>query len=347
MRKFLVFLMLLMVGMLPFVFNEKAAIAQQNIPQTNWDSQAALNRVNNLGQRLLKTNGLPTEKILFKVSEEDHVNAYANIKDEVWVYRGLLNNVGNDDGELVAVLSHELGHIVNAHVKKTIALNIGVAVAVAGASVADSYVKKPSVINAINKWSPVDISIASATSVAGTMVSNKVSREEEFEADLTGVDILVNAGYNPLAMISLLNKISGNYFDLFSTHPSGERRLMNIYDYVAYNYPKAIEIGYNTESYKRALIMINQNLQARDLEEQKDIARKQAKLKKDKEERAEKLKTADDPWLLDWSKQGTMPLQSQLQPQQVQQQRPNYYNQVPQQQPLQFELQPQLKNQVR
>ena len=77
MRKILVFFMLLMIGMMPSIMSVKAAEAPQN-----WDSQAAINRVNNLGQRLLESNGLPSEDIVFMVSENDHVNAYANIKNE-------------------------------------------------------------------------------------------------------------------------------------------------------------------------------------------------------------------------------------------------------------------------
>ena len=308
MRKILVFFMLLMIGMMPSIMSVKAAEAPQN-----WDSQAALDRVNNLGQRLLESNGLPSEGIVFMVSENDHVNAYANIKNEICVYRGLLHSVGTDDGELAAVISHELGHIVNSHVKKHVAVQVGVTAAVIGATIADSKIRKPRALQTINQYSPIDISIAGATGAAGTMVSNKISREDEFEADLTGVDIMVNAGYNPLAMISFLSKLGDNYYDFFSTHPSGDRRLMNIYDYVAYNYPRAIEIGYNSEAYKRALTMINQKLQARTLADQKEVAKKQAKLRAEKEERAGKINKEEEPWLLDWKTQQMLQSSSQFQ----------------------------------
>ena len=68
---------------------------------------------------------------------------------------------------------------------------------------------------------------------------------------------MVNAGYNPLASISMLNKISGNYFDFFSDHPSGEKRIKKAYKYIQTNYPEYIKKGYSTTSYQRALKIIN------------------------------------------------------------------------------------------
>lgn len=296
MRKLLVFLMLLMIGILPFAERSKAA--QDAV---DWDSAAALKRVNDIGNHLLTSSSLP-EDVNFQVSEEDHVNAYASIDREVMVYRGLLNVIRDDDSELAAVISHEVGHITNAHAKKHLGIKIGIAAATVGAAVGDKYVKKPAFLDKINKYSPVPISISSAVGAAGTMAYNKISREDEFEADLTGVDLLVNAGYNPLAMISLLNKICGNYIDFFSTHPTGQRRIMNAYDYIAYNYPGAIEIGYESESYKRAQQLIQQNLSMRTAEDLREVEAKQIKLKREKEERAKTIKQYDDPWLLNIAK---------------------------------------------
>ena len=67
---------------------------------------------------------------------------------------------------------------------------------------------------------------------------------------------MVNAGYNPLASISMLNKISGNYFDFFSDHPSGEKRIKKAYNYIQEKYTEYIKKGYPTTSYKRALKIV-------------------------------------------------------------------------------------------
>ena len=177
---------------------------------SNWDSAAAQKRLNNIAYKIIKANSLP-DGISIKISDGDEANAYANINKEIYVYRGLLNYATTDE-EIAAVISHEMGHIINGHNAKQTILN--------------------SLIANITGDSSQSVSAAAVQELS----SAKLSRKDEFEADLSGVDLLVKAGYNPLAMVSVLNKICGNYIDIISTHPSGEKRLMNVYDYVAYNY---------------------------------------------------------------------------------------------------------------
>ena len=51
---------------------------------TDWDSTAALKRVNTIGTKILKANNI-NHTIEFKVSAEDAVNAYANIDKEIYI----------------------------------------------------------------------------------------------------------------------------------------------------------------------------------------------------------------------------------------------------------------------
>ncbi len=58
------------------------------------------------------------------------------------------------------------------------------------------------------------------------------------KADKSAVDYMVNAGYNPLALITILNKIGKQYrFDAFSNHVLVSRRMMSIYEYIYTKYP--------------------------------------------------------------------------------------------------------------
>lgn len=245
------------------------------IAAENWDSAAALNRVNTIGTKLVKSNGIG-QAITFKVSDQADVNAYANINKEVYVYRGLLEYVANDE-ELAAVISHELGHILNGHCAKQGVLNTGVNVlANATARVCGNTV----------------------AAVGQQLASSKLSRKDEFEADITGVDIMTKAGYNPLAMISVLNKICGNYIDILQSHPSGEKRLLNIYNYVEYNYPAKLKTGFNTESYQKALVMLNPTVEKRRASEKltKKYEKEQKKLLVKKEKRMQKVARQSTIW---------------------------------------------------
>ena len=49
---------------------------------TDWNSDEALERVNSIGNKILKANNVNFD-IEFKVSEEEDVNAYANINKEI------------------------------------------------------------------------------------------------------------------------------------------------------------------------------------------------------------------------------------------------------------------------
>ena len=115
---------------------------------------------------------------------------------------------------------------------------------------------------------------------------------------MTGVDLMVKAGYNPLAMISVLNKICGNYIDILQTHPSGEKRLLNVYEYVEYNNPNAIKKGFKSDSYEKSLIVINQTVEKRKNSERltKKYVKKQEKLLKKKEKRAKKMQNKSTIW---------------------------------------------------
>ncbi len=60
-------------------------------------------------------------------------------------------------------------------------------------------------------------------------------------ADKKAVDYMVNAGYNPLGYIVILNKIMQQYrYDVFSNHTLVSRRMMKIYEYIYQKYPSIL-----------------------------------------------------------------------------------------------------------
>lgn len=241
---------------------------------TDWNSEAALKRVNTIGTKLLKANNV-NYPIEFKVSDEEDVNAYANLDKEIYVYKGLLEFVDNDE-ELAGVIGHEMGHIINGHCAKQGVLGTAFAV----------------IANMISKNETV-------TAIGTTLAQSKLSRTDEFEADISGVDLMTKAGYNPLAMISLLNKISGDaYIDILQTHPSGEKRILNAYNYIEYNYNSKLKNGYNTDSYKKAITMVGPTVQKRKASEKLTLKfnKEQEKLLKKKEKRSKKMQGTSSIW---------------------------------------------------
>ena len=72
------------------IANVSVMAATTTTTATNWDSAAAVQRVNTIGKKLIVANGIG-QNITFKVSDQADINAYANINKEVYVYKGLLH----------------------------------------------------------------------------------------------------------------------------------------------------------------------------------------------------------------------------------------------------------------
>ena len=241
---------------------------------TDWTAKANVTRVNNIGKALLAKSNLPN-KIEFKVIETDEVNAFANADKQIYVYTGLLKFV-NNDAELAGVIAHEIGHIVNNHVAKQNVVNTVTSTAIYNAN--------------------IDYRLKAGMNTANNLTMLKMSRSEEYEADITGVDLMTKAGYNPLAMVSVLFKIGGCYKDFTSTHPSGDKRTMYIYDYITYTYPDKAKLGYNTDSYKKFMLYAEPIVKERNSNPKKlaKKKKKQEKLKAKRLAKLEKYKNAKD-----------------------------------------------------
>lgn len=64
----------------------------------------------------------------------------------------------------------------------------------------------------------------------------------ETVADKRAVDFMVNAGYNPLALIVFINKTCPQRKgDFISKHNLTSKRLARIYEYITYKYPQYLE----------------------------------------------------------------------------------------------------------
>ncbi len=253
-----------------------SAVTTNSTTTTDWTTKNGLARVEKIGKNLLTKNNLPTQ-VTFKVMETDEINAFASSENEICVYTGLLKFV-NDDSELAGVIAHEMGHIVNNHVaKQNIVSNI--------------------TSNLISRAN-VSARVKTGAYVANQLSMLKMSRTQEYEADITGVDLMTNAGYNPLAMVSLLYKISGNYIDFVQTHPSGDKRTMYSYNYITYTYPAKAKLGYSTESFTQFMNYAKPIVSARNSSATKlaKFNNEQAKLKQKRIEKMQKYKNYYNSW---------------------------------------------------
>ena len=267
---------LLLFGLV-FAFTANSAFAASYNTSTNWFDSKNVSHLNTIGQNIVKANKMPTT-VTFKVTDNEYMNENnTNTTQYVYIYRGDLQYVENDN-ELAAVVAHEIGHLVNGHYSKSSILN--------------------NIISSFNPNTKTENGTATV-SLLKTISSNKVNKDNEKEADITAVDLLMTAKYNPLALISVVYKADiAKNGGLLDENLSCEERIMNIYDYANYNYPAKVKENYKTDSYQSALNLIYANLKIRNADAKKleKAKKEQEKLQKDKLKRIRNMAKSTNPW---------------------------------------------------
>ncbi len=230
---------------------------------------SAVDRVPTVGKQVLSKNNLPADA-KFVVTETAVVNSTSNTNNEIYIQKEALGYTGNDN-EVAAVISQEIGTIINANAsKKKLVSNI--TSALAGSVAGESAQNKALIIN--------------------ELAMNNMSEKDQMNADVTGVDLMIQAGYNPLAMIVVLGKMPGSAMDTLKSQPNNFKRSMYIYDYLTYNYPSKIKAGYNCQEYKNFAAYVQPTVDSRNADKKKlaKFNNEQAKLKAERAKQIAKYK---------------------------------------------------------
>lgn len=192
-------------------------------------SWVAADRVSPVGAKLVEKNKLP-KNLTFKVVNGEAGNSNATTTNIIYVSSTDLTYAGNDN-EVAAVVSNELGHIINGQATKTKLRDFA----------------KTAINNSLSQ----DNVITSAAN--SEYLASKTSLKDNKEADVTGTDLMIQAGYNPLAMVVLVTKMPGSNLEILQGKPANSERAMNVYDYLTYNYPAKVKAGYGCQEYKKFL----------------------------------------------------------------------------------------------
>ena len=230
---------------------------------------SAANRIPVVGKQMLNKNNLPSST-KFVVTETDIVNSSYNTNNEIYVPKAELGYTGNDN-EVAAIIAQQLGVIINANAaKKKLVSNITSALA----------------------GGFMDTSLEKSALIANELTLNNMSEKDQMNADVTGVDLMIQAGYNPLAMIVVLGKMPGSTVEILKSQPNNFKRTMYIYDYLSYNYPSKVKAGYNCKEYKNFVAYIQPTIDERNSNKSKlaKFNKQQAKLKKERAKQIAKYK---------------------------------------------------------
>ena len=170
-------------------------------------------RLKRLTAGITEVDGLTVN---FKVYRVTDINAFACGDGSIRVFSSLMDIM--DDDELMAIIGHEIGHVVH-HDTKDAMKNAYLASAARNAAGAAG--------GTLGRLSDSQLG-----DVATAFMDARFSQKQEYEADEYGFEFSVKHGFSPYAMANSLNKLvelsngakASAIQKMFSSHPDSEKR---------------------------------------------------------------------------------------------------------------------------
>jgi predicted Zn-dependent protease len=201
--------------------------------------QQAQALVSEVGQRLVAQTQVGDTEYEFDfhlLADQETINAFALPGGQVFITEALLHQL-ETEGQLAGVLGHEIGHVVGRHGAEHIA-KAKLTQGLTGAVVIASY----------DPNDPASQQTAQVAALIGQLVNLKYGRDDEIESDRLGVRFTTEAGYDPRAMIRVMeilaeaNEGQGPP-EFFSTHPNPDNRIQRIQEAIEAEFPGGVPEG--------------------------------------------------------------------------------------------------------
>jgi predicted Zn-dependent protease len=145
---------------------------------------------------------------------------------QVFITLGLFDKL-QTEAQLAGVLGHEIGHVIERHTAQQMAKGqLGQWLVVAVGTAASD--------NPMAQNSP-----AAIANLVNEVIQLRYSRKDESEADLWGLKLMEQVGYDPRAMVRVMEILKasgggkgGNVPQIFQTHPDPDLRIEQINAYL-------------------------------------------------------------------------------------------------------------------
>jgi beta-barrel assembly-enhancing protease len=177
-----------------------------------------------LGERLVASSEASGGHFTFFFIDQPTVNAFAGPDGQIGVFAGLVTT-SETESELAAVMAHEIAHITQRHLMRSIedqqqiaipATLLMIAAAILGAQV------------------DANAGMAAIAGIQGLALQRQINftRHNEEEADRIGISTLADAGYDPFAMPGFFERLSKSSYtsdtsapEFLRTHPVNPNRI--------------------------------------------------------------------------------------------------------------------------
>ena len=171
-----------------------------------------------LGNRIAENSDRAHLDYSFKVLKSDDINAFALPGGFIYMYTGLFEML--DEDEVAAVLGHEIAHVVARHGIKRVQAVYGYQLLSLAGLIALGQRTDPAAAQEL------------ADTVFGIIMLG-YSRRDELEADRLGTRYTIESGFDPYAMIRVLEKFEELQrgmpeISFLRTHPPYQGRIREV-----------------------------------------------------------------------------------------------------------------------
>ena len=198
------------------------------------------NYLDTVGQRIARISHKPHLEYHFVALDHESVNALALPGGYVFIMRGLLEKL-QTEAQLAAILAHETAHVVARDSSAAMSREIGLGILLS--AVASGRAPR---------------GVLTAADLTRQIFGLKYSRGDEREADLAGLDYMVEAGYNPYGAIELQQMLQEQHkirpVELLSTHPSPENRIGYLRARIQTRYRNLEALKIGRQDYRSAVL---------------------------------------------------------------------------------------------
>jgi predicted Zn-dependent protease len=184
--------------------------------------------VNSVGMKLAPLANRPDMHWQYGVVNSDEINAFAIPGGYIYITKGLLFRMHNE-AELAGVLGHETAHIAHRDSAQQIERSQGLGVLTTGIGIFGGS------------------TAGELSQVASQLATLQYSRDQEKSADMTGLQYMAQAGYNPQGMVQAMQTIKntskGSPPQFLSNHPDPGNRIEYLTQAINQSYAGAAQSG--------------------------------------------------------------------------------------------------------
>ena len=191
------------------------------------DDPETVEYVNQLGYQLVSYSGANTINFEFFVMQDPSFNAFALPGGFICVYTTTILTAQNES-ELASVIGHEIGHVQQRHIARSLAHQRDSALITLGSLLAAIVAARAGQ----GEGAEAALLVGQAASMSRQLA---YSREAEREADRVGFQILTDAGFDPQGMVDMFNLMQQGtraYASVapayLQNHPLGEERIADL-----------------------------------------------------------------------------------------------------------------------